>query len=208
MENLLSLFLHLDQHLQTLAVDYGAWVYGVLFLIIFCETGLVIFPFLPGDSLLFVSGTLTGAGLLDYTTLCAVLLVAAILGDAVNFAIGRRVGVAAFNGVVPFVKLEHLEKTQQFYDRHGGKTIIIARFLPIVRTFAPFVAGIGKMEYRRFLKFNVIGALLWVFSLVTAGHFLGAIPFVKDNLTAVIIVIILLSLLPGIIEYLRQRKRQ
>ncbi|MEW5755366.1 MAG: DedA family protein [Pseudomonadota bacterium] len=207
LEGLLSLFLHLDQHLQSLVTDYGAWVYAILFLIVFCETGLVVFPFLPGDSLLFVAGTLAGAGLLDAMVLMVVLIVAAVAGDAVNYAIGRRAGAAALQGSIPYIKQEHLLKTQRFYERHGGKTIIIARFLPIIRTFAPFVAGVGRMEYSEFLKFNIVGAVLWVVSLVTAGYFLGGIPVVKNNLTAVILLIIALSLLPGIIEYLRHRNK-
>ncbi|OGT21678.1 MAG: hypothetical protein A2V90_00350 [Gammaproteobacteria bacterium RBG_16_57_12] len=207
MEDLLSLFLHLDQHLQTLVASYGAWVYGILFLILFCETGLIVLPFLPGDSLLFVAGTLAGAGLLDAFVLTGVLIVAAVAGDSVNYAIGRRVGAAALQGSIPFIKQEHLQKTQRFYEKHGGKTIVIARFLPIVRTFAPFVAGVGRMEYMRFLQFNVAGAVLWVVLLVAAGYFLGGIPLVKNNLTAVILFIIVISLLPGIVEYLRQRGR-
>ncbi len=203
----LDMMLHLDRYLTELVTDYGPWVYGILFLIIFCETGLVVTPFLPGDSLLFVAGMLAGAGLLDPTWLMLLLILAAILGDSVNYSIGRWVGPAVFRKEEGrFFKKKHLEHTQRFYERHGGKTIIIARFVPILRTFAPFVAGIGNMVYRRFLAYNVAGAILWVVSLVTAGYFLGDLPVIKDNLTAVIFGIIFLSLLPGLIEYWRHRR--
>lgn len=203
----LDILLHLDRHLTTLVTDYGPWVYGILFLIIFCETGLVVTPFLPGDSLLFVAGMLAGAGLLDPAWLMLLLILAAILGDSLNYSIGRWTGPAVFRKEEGrFLKKKHLEHTQRFYEKHGGKTIIIARFVPIVRTFAPFVAGIGNMIYRRFLAYNVAGAILWVVSLVTAGYFLGDLPVIKDNLTAVIFGIIIISLLPGLIEYWRQRR--
>lgn len=203
----LDMMLHLDRYLTELVTDYGPWVYGILFLIIFCETGLVVTPFLPGDSLLFVAGMLAGAGLLDPIWLMLLLILAAILGDSVNYSIGRWVGPAVFRKEEGrFFKKKHLEYTQRFYERHGGKTIIIARFVPIVRTFAPFVAGIGNMVYRRFLAYNVAGAILWVVSLVTAGYFLGDLPVIKDNLTAVIFGIIFISLLPGLIEYWRHRR--
>lgn len=204
---LIDLFLHLDRNLQVLIGDYGHWVYVILFLVIFCETGLVILPFLPGDSLLFVAGALCGAGLLDPFVLSGLLITAAFLGDTTNYWIGNRLGLSAFNRQGRFIKREHIEQTQAFYEKHGPKTIVIARFVPIVRTFAPFVAGIGRMAYGRFVAYNGLGAVLWVVSLVTAGVFLGDIAFVKNNLTAVILMIIALSLLPGLIEILRHRAK-
>lgn len=204
---LIDLFLHLDRNLQVLISDYGVWVYAILFLVIFCETGLVIFPFLPGDSLLFVAGTLCGAGLLDPYLLAALLILAAFLGDTVNYWIGSQFGAKALSRQGRFIKRAHIEKTQQFYDKHGPKTIVIARFVPIVRTFAPFVAGIAHMAYRRFMVYNGFGSILWVVSLIGAGVFLGDIPLVKNNLTAVILLVIALSLLPGIIEIARHRAK-
>ncbi len=204
---LIDLFLHLDRNLQVLISDYGVWVYAILFLVIFCETGLVIFPFLPGDSLLFVAGTLCGAGLLDPYLLAALLILAAFLGDTVNYWIGSQFGAKALSRQGRFIKRAHIEKTQQFYDKHGPKTIVIARFVPIVRTFAPFVAGIAHMAYSRFMVYNGFGSILWVVSLIGAGVFLGDIPLVKNNLTAVILLVIALSLLPGIIEIARHRAK-
>lgn len=201
-----DLFLHLDRHLAALVANYGTWVYAILFLIVFCETGLVVMPLLPGDSLLFVAGTLAGAGHLDPVLLGLLLMVAAILGDTVNYAIGRHVGPAVFrNEQARFFKREYLLRTQAFYEKHGGKTIIIARFIPIIRTFAPFVAGVGTMAYRRFLSFNVVGGIAWVVMFVGAGYFFGDLPVVKQNLTLFIFAIIVLSIMPGVIEYLRHR---
>ena len=202
----IDVILHLDKHLEALTTDYGTLVYGILFLIIFCETGLVIAPFLPGDSLLFVTGALAGAGMLDPTYLIVGLTLAAILGNTVNYWIGRYVGPAVFhNENSRLFKREYLERTQRFYDKHGGKTIVITRFMPIIRTFAPFVAGIGKMPHARFQLYNVTGGLLWVGSLVLAGIWFGDAEFVKNNLTAVIFGIIFLSILPGILGYLRHK---
>ncbi len=203
----LDLVVHLDQHLRTLVQSYGNWVYAVLFLIVFLETGLVVTPFLPGDSLLFVAGTIAAAGELHVHGLVLLLISAAIIGDSVNYAIGRYFGprVFRFEGS-RFFKRAYLERTHAFFERHGGKTIIIARFLPIVRTYAPFVAGIGAMSYGHFLVFNVTGAILWVASLTYAGYFFGNLPVVKDNLTLVIIGIIVLSIMPGIIEFWRARR--
>jgi membrane-associated protein len=204
----LDLILHLDQHLLTLTRDYGGWVYGMLFLIIFCETGLVVTPFLPGDSLLFVTGTLAGTGMLDTTVLILCLTAAAVIGNTTNYWIGRHVGPAAFRrDKAHFFRAEHLERTQRFYEQHGGKTIVITRFLPIVRTFAPFVAGIGKMAHTRFQAFNIVGGLLWVGSLTVAGVLFGNMAFIKNNLTAVIFAIIFVSLLPGLIGYFHHRQR-
>lgn len=202
----IEIVLHLDKHLETLTANYGTLVYGILFLIIFCETGLVILPFLPGDSLLFVTGTLAGAGMLDPTYLIVGLSIAAILGNTVNYWIGRYVGPAVFHQQnARLFKRQYLERTQNFYAKHGGKTIVITRFMPIIRTFAPFVAGIGKMGHARFQAYNIAGGLLWVGSLVLAGIWFGDAQFVKDNLSAVIFGIIIISILPGIIGYLRHK---
>ncbi len=205
----LDLILHLDKHLLALTTEYGVWVYGILFVIVFCETGLVVTPFLPGDSLLFVTGTIAGAGMLNPLLLCLVLIVAAVLGDTVNYFIGRKMGPAVFKRPdARFFKQEYLRKTQQFYDKHGGKTIIIARFMPIIRTFAPFVAGVGTMQYSRFIAYNIIGGVAWVVGLIAAGFFLGNIQWVKTNLTLVVLGIIFVSILPGIIEFIRHKLRQ
>ncbi|NIO38969.1 MAG: DedA family protein [Burkholderiales bacterium] len=205
---LLDLALNLDEHLTALVQDYGAWAYGILFLIIFLETGVVITPFLPGDSLLFVAGTIAAVGELNVHALSAFLIVAAILGDSVNYSIGRYLGPKVFQYEDSrFFKRAYLEYTRKFFDRHGGKTIVIARFVPIVRTYAPFVAGIGRLNYRRFLFFNVAGAVLWVVLLAYAGYFFGNLPIVRDNLTLAIMVIIALSIMPGVIEYWRHRRR-
>ena len=204
---LLDILIHLDRYLGVFVQDYGAWIYLLLFLIVFAETGLVVTPFLPGDSLLFVAGTLAAAGGMDVVWLCAVLITAAILGDTVNYWVGDYLGPKVFHDPgARFLKKEYLDRTHRFYERHGGKTIIIARFVPIIRTFAPFVAGIGKMSYGKFLAYNVTGAILWVLSLTIAGYYFGNLPFVKKNLTLVIFGIIILSILPGVIEYLRHRR--
>lgn len=187
--------------------DYGAWTYLILFLIIFCETGLVITPILPGDSLLFAIGVFCGLGTLDLKLTLALLSVAAILGDTVNYGVGKFIGPKVFHyeGSRIFKK-EYLQKTHAFYEKYGGKTIIIARFVPIVRTFAPFVAGVGSMTYGKFLVYNVAGGLLWVFSITLAGFFFGNIPIVKSNFTAVILAIIFISILPGVFEYIKHRR--
>lgn len=203
---LFDLVLHLDRHLQALAGDYGGWVYLILFLIVFCETGLVVTPFLPGDSLLFVAGTVAAAGGMNVHGLVAVLIMAAILGDAVNYAVGHYLGPRVFRSADSrWLNPRHLERAHAFYERYGGKTIIIARFVPIVRTYAPFVAGAARMSYPRFALYNVTGAVLWVTSLGYAGYFFGNISVVKENLTLVILGIIVLSILPGVVEYLRHR---
>jgi membrane-associated protein len=202
---LVDLVLHLDRHLIELIQNYGAWVYLILFLIVFAETGLVVTPFLPGDSLLFVAGTLAAAGGLDLGLLIVLLCIAAILGDSVNYAIGKHVGERMVRSG-RFVRQEHIDRTHAFFDRYGGKTIVIARFVPIVRTFAPFVAGIGKMDYGRFLLFNVTGGVFWVVSLTTAGYFFGNLPIVKDNLSLVVLGIVIASIMPAVIEYVRHRR--
>ncbi|KAG2432439.1 hypothetical protein HXX76_008785 [Chlamydomonas incerta] len=196
---LLSFILHLDKHLAALIQQHGAnSVYGLLFAIVFAETGLVLTPFLPGDSLLFAAGAFAGMGQLDVAILCAVFIVSAILGDAVNYAVGSKVGRAAVNRGL--VSREHIAKTEKFYDKYGGKTVVLARFVPIVRTFAPFVAGIGSMPYGRFAAYNVGGALLWTFLFVGAGFFFGNLPFVRKNFTLVVLGIVAVSVVPVIYE--------
>lgn len=203
---LIDLVLHLDKHLLEMAQDYGTWVYLILFLIIFCETGLVVTPFLPGDSLLFVTGALAATGVLALDNVVLLLVGASLLGDNTNYWIGRHFGPKIFNSEQSrLLNPRHLEQTHQFYQRHGGKTIILARFFPIIRTFAPFVAGVGKMDYRQFLPFSLLGGISWVGSLVLAGYFFGNIPVIKENLTLMIFGIILISLLPGIIGFIRHR---
>ena len=202
----IDIVLHLDKHLQVLIQNYGVWIYLILFLIIFCETGLVVAPFLPGDSLLFVSGALAATGNMYVHTLFMILVAASFLGDNTNYWIGRFFGPRVFSKKGSLLlNPEYLERTQGFYDRHGGKTIVIARFVPIVRTFAPFVAGIGRMRVPRFMMYAFGGAVLWIGSLVYAGYFFGNIPWVKNNLSLVIVGIVVLSILPGIIEYLRRK---
>lgn len=203
---LIDFILHIDQHLRELFNDYGLWVYGILFLIVFCETGLVVTPFLPGDSLLFAAGALTVGSALDINILVLVVFAAAVLGDAVNYLIGKTLGARLFrNPGSRIFRRDYLDRTHAFYEKHGGKTIIIARFVPIIRTFAPFVAGMGTMSYRRFFAFNVVGAALWVASFAYAGHFFGNLPVVKNNFTLLIFVIIGVSLLPLLVEFLRMR---
>jgi membrane-associated protein len=209
LSHLIDIFLHLDKHLNEWATALGGGLYGILFLIVFCETGLVVTPFLPGDSLLFALGALCAidGSPVSLPLAIALLFAAAVLGDALNYAIGRRLGPAAFRSERSWLlNKKHLVRTQAFYERHGGKTIILARFMPIVRTFAPFVAGIGEMRYRRFFSFNVVGAAAWVASFSLLGFFFGNVPAVKRNFTAVIGAIIVISILPGVIEYLRARR--
>ena len=201
-----DLFLHLDKHLAEVIAQYGVWTYFILFAVIFLETGVVATPFLPGDSLLFAAGTFAALGSLDVGLLMLLLSIAAILGDTLNYWIGRKVGPRVFNEKVRFLRREHLERTRVFYERHGGKTIIIARFVPIVRTFAPFVAGVGTMQYGRFLAYNVVGGIVWVVLFVLGGYLFGNIPVVKENFTIVILAIIVVSLLPLLIEWLRHRR--
>jgi membrane-associated protein len=202
-----DLILHLDRHLLELAQSYGLWVYAVLFVIVFLETGVVVTPFLPGDSLLFVAGTIAAAGELNIHSLVLLLIAAAIAGDSLNYAIGRYLGPRVFRfDDSRFFKRAYVDRTHAFFERHGGKAIILARFVPIIRTYAPFVAGIGAMHYRRFLMFNVTGAVLWVALLGYAGFFFGNLPLVRNNLTAVILGIIVLSIMPGIIEFWRAKR--
>ena len=206
---LLDIVLHLDAHLLALVQEYGVWVYAILFFIIFAETGLVIAPFLPGDSLLFVIGALCGMGSLDLEVALPLLILAAFMGDNTNYWIGRLLGLRLLEHASPrFIKHEHLEKTHAFYAKHGGKTVIFARFLPIIRTFAPFVAGIGTMNYRHYVMFSIIGGVSWIGSLILAGYFFGNIPVIKDNLTLMILVIVVVSFVPAMIEFLRHRRQR
>ncbi|MCR4298088.1 MAG: DedA family protein [Gallionella sp.] len=203
----IDIVLHLDAHLLALTQEYGIWVYAILFLIIYCETGLVVMPFLPGDSLLFVAGALCGLGALQLEWLAPLLMLAAFGGDNTNYWIGRLVGVRLLKRTNGLIKREHIDKTHAFYEKHGGKTILFARFLPIVRTFAPFVAGIGLMNYRLFVLFGALGSFVWIGSLTVAGYFFGNIPIIKDNLTLMILGIVVISLLPAIRELIRHRRR-
>lgn len=205
---LINFILKIDVHLVAITTEYGAWTYAVLFLIVFAETGFVVTPFLPGDSLLFAAGALAALGSLDLTIMMVTLFVAAVIGDAVNYHIGRYLGPKVLSGKYPFLKKEYLEKTQGFYDKYGVKTIIIARFVPIVRTFAPFMAGVGNMHYGRFFTYNVVGALLWVLICCLAGYFFGNIPVVKQNFGLVVIGIIVVSVLPMVVEILRAKLAQ
>jgi Uncharacterized membrane-associated protein len=208
---IIDFILHIDVHLADLVRDYGMWIYAILFLIIFCETGLVVTPFLPGDSLLFVAGTLAaiGGNHINVHLMVLLLITAAILGDACNYTIGKFFGEKLFsNPDSKIFKQSYLQKTHDFYERHGGKTIILARFVPIIRTFAPFVAGMGDMTYRRFSSFNVIGAICWVPLFMYAGFFFGELDFVKKNLSLLIIAIIFISILPGVFEIIRQKRKQ
>ncbi len=205
-----DLFLHVDKHLNELVTTFGMWTYVILFLVLFCETGLVVTPLLPGDSLLFATGAIAAieGSVLNVHVMCIVLIVGAILGDAVNYHIGMRAGPAVFKREDSFfLNKKHLLAAQAFYDRHGGKTIILARFMPIVRTFAPFVAGIGKMGYGRFAWFNVVGALVWVPSFLYAGYYMGNVPSVKDNFHIIIVAIVIISVMPPVVEYIRHKLR-
>jgi membrane-associated protein len=202
---LVDFILHLDVHLNAIIQNFGIWTYLILFLIIFLETGVVVTPFLPGDSLLFAAGSFAALGSLNVWVLFVTLTLAAILGDTLNYWIGHYIGPRAFSGNVRFLKKEYIDRTHGFYERHGGKTIILARFIPIIRTFAPFVAGIGAMEYPRFFFFNVTGAILWVALFTFGGYFFGNLAFVQDNFTIVILAIIVISVLPGVFEFLRDK---
>ena len=206
---LIDFILHIDQHLVEIVSNYKTWTYLILFLIIFAETGFVVTPFLPGDSLLFAAGAIIAKpeSNLNIVLTCLLLIAAAILGDLVNYHIGKFIGVKAFSGKYKLLKKEYLQKTQDFYNKHGGKTIIYARFIPIIRTFAPFVAGIGTMSYFRFATYNVVGGIAWVTSFLLLGYFFGGLPVIKDNFTYVILGIILVSILPPIIEVIRERRK-
>lgn len=209
LQDILEFIIHLDRHLFDLCTQYGAWVYAILFVIIFCETGLVVTPFLPGDSLLFAVGSLAAINALDLPTSMVLLTAAAVLGDTANYWIGDYVGPKVFHQEHSrLLNKEYLVRTHRFYEKHGGKTIIIARFLPIIRTFAPFVAGIGSMTYRRFLLFNVIGGALWVSLFIPAGYFFGSVPLVKNNFSVVIIALVLIPGIPAAVEVIRMQLRK
>ncbi|MFZ5919174.1 MAG: DedA family protein [Chloroflexota bacterium] len=204
--SVVDLFLHLDKYLSVIIEDFGVWTYLLLFLVIFMETGFVVTPFLPGDSLLFAAGAFAALGSLNVATLLLLLSLAAVLGDTANYWIGHYVGPKVFHENVRFIKREHLDRTHEFYEKHGGKTIVLARFMPIIRTFAPFVAGIGRMTYGRFITYNVVGGLLWVFLFTLGGYFFGNLEVVKENFTLVILAIITISLLPAVFEFLKARR--
>ncbi|QWR76503.1 DedA family protein [Candidatus Magnetomonas plexicatena] len=202
----LDMLMHLDKHLVDLTAAYGQWTYAVLFSIVFCETGLVVTPFLPGDSLLFATGAISALGTLSPVKLAVTLFFAAIIGDNTNYWIGRFLGPKVFSREDSIVlNKKHLERTQRFYEKYGTKTIVIARFVPIIRTFAPFVAGIGRMRYSKFISFSVLGGLLWISLFISGGYFFGNLPLVKRNFTIVIFVIIILSVMPAIVEVLRHK---
>jgi len=201
-----DILIHLDKYLDSIIRSYGSLTYGILFLIVFCETGLVITPILPGDSLLFATGTVAALGSLDLSLIIILLSIAAIAGDTVNYWIGYLVGPKVFSKEKSrLFNKEYLDRTHRFYQKYGGKTIIIARFIPIIRTFAPFVAGVGRMKYKRFIIYNILGGIGWIVTFVLGGYFFGNIPLVKNNFALIILAIIIISILPAIIEYLRQR---
>lgn len=204
--DLIDFILHVDDHLLEFITNYGIWIYGILFLIIFVETGLVVMPFLPGDSLLFAAGALAAStGAMDPWVLGVLLFIAAVLGDTLNYHIGKYIGPRVFEIESRFINKKHLVATQKFFDKHGGKTIIFARFVPFARTFAPFVAGAGSMNYKYFLTYNVIGAFCWISSFITLGYIFGNMPIVKDNFTYLIFGIIILSVMPGVIGFIRHK---
>lgn len=204
---LVDFILHIGDHLQELVKNYGNWIYAILFAIVFCETGLVVLPFLPGDSMLFAAGTIAAVGDMNIFVLIGLLIVAAILGDFVNFEIGKHFGQKLFsNPNSKIFKQSYLQKTHDYYEKYGGRTIIIARFIPIVRTFAPFVGGMGNMNYAQFARYNIVGAILWVVSFTTLGYFFGQLPFVKEHFSWIMIAIIVFSVVPMIVEIIRHRK--
>nr|WP_309595354.1 DedA family protein [Moraxella osloensis] len=204
---LVDFILHIGDHLQELVKNYGNWIYAILFAIVFCETGLVVLPFLPGDSMLFAAGTIAAVGDMNIFVLMGLLIVAAILGDFVNFEIGKHFGQKLFsNPNSKIFKQSYLQQTHDYYEKYGGRTIIIARFIPIVRTFAPFVGGMGNMNYAQFARYNIVGAVLWVVSFTTLGYFFGQLPFVKEHFSWIMIAIIVFSVVPMIVEIIRHRK--
>lgn len=208
MKQAVDFFLHIDRYLVDIVTQYGAWTYGILFLVIFMETGLVVTPFLPGDSLIFAAGALAAGGNMSIVLLYLLLVVAATLGDTVNYWIGHFIGPKAFEGEHKFLKKEHLHKAQAFYEKHGGHAIVLARFVPIVRTFAPFVAGVSKMSYKHFIIYNVLGGVLWVSLFLFTGFFFGNLPFFKHNFEYVILIIVAISLVPIAYEFIEARKRK
>ncbi len=207
LHTILEYSLHIDTHLMGFIAEYGVWVYGLLFCIVFCETGLVVTPFLPGDSLLFACGVAAGSGVLGYGETLFLLCLAGITGDSCNYMIGRHIGPVIFKRETRFIKKEHLLRAQAFYEEHGGKAILLARFIPILRTFAPFVAGIASMRMRSFLLYNCTGCLLWVCGLVSFGYFLGNLPWVANHFSLIALLIVLVSLLPLVVAFVRARSR-
>lgn len=205
---LIDLVLHLDEYLNVIITNYGVWTYGILFLIIFMETGFVVTPFLPGDSLLFAAGSFAALGSLNPVYLFVLLSIAAVLGDTINYSIGAYIGPRAFSGEIKYLKREHLDRTHEFYEKHGGKTIILARFIPIIRTFAPFVAGIGSMTYGRFVIYNVVGGITWVAIFTFGGYYFGNLPVVRNNFELVIFAIIFISFIPPVLEFFKARKEK
>lgn len=206
---LIDFILHIEVHLDQIIRDYQSWTYGIIFLIIFLETGVVVTPFLPGDSLLFALGAFAAKGSFDFWIMSILLIIAAIIGDSVNYSIGRYFGKKFLElEKIPLIKKAHIEKAHKFYEKHGPKTIILARFIPIVRTFAPFVAGVGEMNYSKFMSYNVVGAILWVMSFMTLGYIFGNLEVVQSNFKLVILAIIILSILPGVVEFVREKRRQ
>ena len=203
---LIDFVLHMDEHLSTIITQYGTWTYALLFLIIFMETGFVVTPFLPGDSLLFAAGSFAALGALSPWLIFGLLGFAAVLGDTINYWIGHYIGERAFSGNIRWLKKEYLDRTHAFYEKHGGKTIILARFIPIIRTFAPFVAGVGKMTYGHFISFNIVGGIAWVALFTFMGYFFGNLPFVKHNFELVIFAIIFISFIPPVVEFFKARK--
>ena len=203
---LIDFVLHLDEYLNVLISSYGSWTYGILFFVIFMETGFVVTPFLPGDSLLFAAGSFAALGSLNPVLLFLLLASAAVIGDTINYSIGAYIGPRAFSGDIKFLKQEHLDRTHEFYEKHGGKTIILARFIPIIRTFAPFVAGVGSMTYSHFILYNVVGGVTWVAIFIFGGYFFGNLPFVRQHFELVIVTIIFISLLPPVFEYVKARR--
>lgn len=204
---LIDFLLHLNVHLGEIISNYGTWTYLILFIIIFCETGLVVTPILPGDSLLFAAGAFAATGVMDIYFLFMILSIAAIMGDTVNYSIGKAFGPRVFKENVRFLKKEYLDKTHAFYEKHGGKTIIIARFMPIIRTFAPFVAGVGTMSYKRFISFNVVGGVLWIFLFLFSGFLFGNIKIVQENFSFIIVAIIIISVMPAVVEFIKSRRK-
>ena len=203
---IIDFILHIDVHLAALTLEYGVWTYAILFAIVFAETGLVVTPFLPGDSLLFAAGAICALGSLDVSVMITLLIIAAILGDAVNYSVGKGLGHRLLSHKSKLIKPEYVQRTHEFYEKHGGRTIIFARFIPIIRTFAPFVAGIGEMGYRKFAIYNIVGGIVWVVSFSLLGYFFGQTPIVKKNFTLVILGIIFISILPAVVEFVRTKR--
>ncbi len=207
--NIIDLFLHLDRYLGEVIRNFGTWTYALLFLVIFMETGFVVTPFLPGDSLLFAAGALTAAtGAMDIKLLYIIVAVAAVLGDTVNYWIGHLIGPRVFSDNIRWLKKEYLERTHEFYEKHGGITIILARFIPIIRTFAPFVAGVGRMTYGHFITYNIVGGIFWTAIFTFGGYFFGNIPFVKNNFSLVVVAIIVISVIPAVVEVIKSRRKK